>query len=222
MQTQSSIVIAIDGPAASGKSSVARKLARRLGYEHINSGAFYRAITWFLLEKNLLDTAEQDDEQISQVLAATRMSCSIQSGNFLVAIDGHALDDELHSDEVNANVSRVAAMPVVRNYLLAPLRSYAQKHNIIMEGRDIGSVVFPDSSYKFYLDASPEIRSQRRSAQGQEDSILNRDKLDSSRKAAPLIVADDAVTVDSSHLSIDGVVDKIIEHLRAKGLRIDT
>ncbi|MFV0415657.1 MAG: (d)CMP kinase [Chthoniobacterales bacterium] len=222
MSSQPTSVIAIDGPAASGKSSVSRKLSAHLGFEHINSGAFYRAITWFLLDQNLVDNTEKKPANLLSILSKTRLNCTKQAGNSVITINDRPLDSELHSDAVNANVSRISAIPAVRDFLLGLLRSYAENHNIIMEGRDIGSVVFPDTPFKFYLDASPEVRSQRRSAQGQADSILNRDKIDSSRKAAPLVVAKDATIIDSSNLTIQGVVSEIVKHLKSKGLKIDS
>src|SRR5205807_10238353 len=115
--------------------------------------------------------------------------------------------------DVNSAVSRVSTVPRVREILVEQMRDYAGKHDLVMEGRDIGSVVFPDTPFKFYIDASPEVRSRRRAAEGLLDQITVRDRADSSRAASPLIVAKDAEVIDSSHLTIDGVVDEIIARL---------
>ena len=121
---------------------------------------------------------------------------------------------------VNEGVSLVSSVPRVREILVEKMRSYAQSRDVVMEGRDIGSVVFPDTPYKFYIDASPEIRRQRRAAQGQRDQIAARDRADSSRRASPLIIAEDAHVIDSSNLTIDGVVGEIIGQLKKKGMKI--
>ena len=132
------------------------------------------------------------------------------------------IDPEAHlrDDRVNDNVSRVSSVPRVREILVAHLRRYALTNDLVMEGRDIGSVVFPDTPYKFYIDASPDIRASRRAAQGQQDRIAARDQADSSRRASPLIIAEDAHVIDSSNLTIDGVVGEIIGRLKLKGLTI--
>src|SRR5437588_10858022 len=134
-------------------------------------------------------------------------------------IDNVDLTEHLHEDRVNSEVSRVSTAPEVRKSLVQRMRDYARKHDLVVEGRDIGSVVFPDTPYKFYIDASPEVRSQRRAAQGLRDEIATRDRVDSSRAASPLIVARDAQVIDSSNLSIEGVVSEIMRRLEAKGLQ---
>ena len=121
---------------------------------------------------------------------------------------------------MNEGVSRVSSVPRVREILVAKMRSYARHHDLVMEGRDIGSVVFPDTAYKFYIDASPEVRLHRRAAQGQRDEIAARDRADSSRRASPLVIAEDAHVIDSSNFTIEGVVGEIIGRLKMKGLTI--
>ena len=129
-----------------------------------------------------------------------------------IAIDGVTLGaDQLSSEEVNKNVSAIAAIAEVRERLVAEQRKYAEGNSVVMEGRDIGSVVFPDTPHKFYIDASPEVREQRRRAQGIMDAISERDKKDSSRKASPLVIAEDATVIDSSDLSAADVVKKVLE-----------
>ncbi len=136
----------------------------------------------------------------------------------IILIDGVDPEPFLRDDRVNENVSLVSSVPRVREILVDHLRRYAEKNDLVMEGRDIGSVVFPETPFKFYIDASPEIRLRRRDAQGQRDQISARDEADSSRRASPLIIAEDAHVIDSSNLTIDGVVGEIIGRLKCKGL----
>jgi CMP/dCMP kinase len=207
-------VIAIDGPAASGKSSVAQQLAQRLGFVYVNSGAMYRAITWHVLNCGV---DPQDAAAITTLANAARIECDLHNQESRIRIDGADPETHLRDVRVNEGVSLVSSVPRVRELLVAQMRAYADEHDVVMEGRDIGSVVFPSTLYKFYIDASPEIRSQRRSAQGQADQIAARDRADSSRRDSPLTIAPDAVVIDSSQLSIEAVVQEIMGRLRAKG-----
>ena len=213
--TTAHTVIAIDGPAASGKSSVARELARRLHYVYVNSGAMYRAITWLVLERGILPT---DTAAIEQLARGAAISCELRDRDSVILIDGIDPEPFLRQDRVNENVSLVSSVPRVREILVDHLRRYALTNDLVMEGRDIGSVVFPETPFKFYIDASPEIRRRRRQAQGQRDRVAARDEADSSRRASPLIIAEDAHVIDSSGLTIDGVVGEIIGRLKLKGL----
>ncbi len=210
-------IIAIDGPAASGKSSVAQELARRLGFVYVNSGAMYRAITWHVLERGV---ATDDAAAIEQLATQAAITCQLRGHDSLMLIDGVDPEPFLREDRVNDNVSLVSSVPRVREILVDHLRRYARKDDLVMEGRDIGSVVFPETPFKFYIDASPEIRARRRAAQGEHDRIAARDQADSSRRASPLIIAEDAYVIDSSNLTIDGVVGEIIGRLKLKGLTI--
>ncbi len=209
-------IIAIDGPAASGKSSVARELARRLSFVYVNSGAMYRAMTWLVLERGVA----ADAAAIERLAEQAHISCELRERDALMLIDGVDPEPFLREDRVNENVSLVSSVPRVREILVDHLRRYAATNNLVMEGRDIGSVVFPETPFKFYIDASPEIRLRRREAQGQRDRITARDEADSSRRASPLIIAEDAHVIDSSNLTIDGVVGEIIGRLKLKGLTI--
>jgi cytidylate kinase len=208
-------VIAIDGPAASGKSSVARELARRLGFVYVNSGAMYRAMTWLVLERGL---PANDAAAIEQLAEHAPLACELRANESVMLIGGIDPEPFLRDDRVNENVSLVSSVPRVREILVEHLRRYAENNDLVMEGRDIGSVVFPETPFKFYIDASPEIRLRRRAAQGQRDRISARDEADSSRRASPLIIAEDAHVIDSSNLTIDGVVGEIIGRLKLKGL----
>src|SRR6478735_2417544 len=209
--------VAIDGPAASGKSSVARALARQIGFDYVNSGAMYRAITWHVLNSGL---RPDDAAAIVQLLERTRIKCTLDRDGSHVLIDGNDPTPHLCEDRVNENVSLVSSIPRLREILVEKMRGYADEHDIVMEGRDIGSVVFPDTLYKFYIDASPDVRLRRRQAQGLRDQIAARDRADSSRRASPLIIAEDAHVIDSSNLTIEGVVGEIVGRLKMKGLEI--
>jgi cytidylate kinase len=206
-------VIAIDGPAASGKSSVARELARRVGFVYVNSGAMYRSVTWTVLNRGIDAT---DRDAIARFICGANLSGKLVDREFHILIDNVDLIEHLHEDRVNAEVSRVSTVPQVRQCLVQRMRDYASKHDLVIEGRDIGSVVFPNTPYKFYVDASPEVRAQRRAIQGHRDEITQRDRADSSRAASPLIVPKDAEVIDTSHLTVEQVVDEIIRRLGAK------
>lgn len=206
-------VIAIDGPAASGKSSVARQLARRLGFAYVNSGAMYRAVTWSVLHAAI---DPSDKHRIAQLIATLTLGGVLRDRELHLLIDNVDLSEHLHEDRVNSEVSRVSTVPEVRDVLVQRMRDYAQKHDLVVEGRDIGSVVFSDTPYKFYIDASPEVRAQRRAAQGHRDEIARRDQADSSRATSPLIVAKDAEVIDTSNLTVAQVVDEIVRRLGDK------
>jgi len=209
-------VIAIDGPAASGKSSVSRRLAKRLGFAYVNSGSMYRAVTWELLRQGVDTTSPED---VADALSSSEIACGIgDDGDSFMRINGRVTDEALRDSSVNLHVSLVSALPVVRDLVSARLRALAGDRDVVMEGRDIGSAVFPETPFKFYLDALPEIRCRRRAAEGQSDEIEARDKMDSSRKAAPLMVAGDARVLDTSHLTLDGVVEAILDILRPLGI----
>lgn len=210
-------VIAIDGPAASGKSSVARELARRLGFVYVNSGAMYRAVTWVVLN-HAVDP--NDKRTIANLIGRSQLDGTLVDGEFHLLIDGADLTPHLHDDRVNAEVSRVSTVPEVRKLLVERMRNYATEHSLVIEGRDIGSVVFPATPYKFYIDASPEVRAKRRSAQGLRDEIAQRDQADSSRPASPLVRVKDAEVIDTSDLNIDQVVNLILTRLRSRKLTI--
>jgi cytidylate kinase len=210
-------VVAIDGPAASGKSSVARELARQLSFDYVNSGAMYRAVTWHVLEQGI---SPDDGAAIARLLENTRIDCTLDCDGSRILINGVDPEKHLRDDRVNEEVSAVSSVSRVREILVEKMRAYAHDRDVVMEGRDIGSVVFPDTPYKFYIDASPEVRLRRRQAQGQRDQIAARDRADSSRRASPLIIAEDAHVIDSSNLTIEGVVGEIIGRLKMKGMEI--
>ena len=209
-------IIAIDGPAASGKSSVAKRLARRIGFFYVNSGSMYRAVTWELLRQGI---DPSNPESVQSSIASMDLGCGFNAeGESFIRINAQIPDAELKESGVNNSVSTVSAIPAVRHLIGALLRALVNEHDVVREGRDIGSAVFPDAPHKFYLDATPEIRRLRRAAEGLTDSIDLRDKQDSSRAEAPLQIAEGACVVDTSHLTLDGVVEKIFQLLTDAGL----
>lgn len=205
--------IAIDGPAASGKSTVAKLIAKELGYTFINTGAMYRAITWYALRRG---ANPADAAQICALLPEMPLEFGKEGTCSTVLFEGRVLSAELTSPETNQYVSTIAAIPEVRAYLLRKQREYNKVEPVVMEGRDIGSVVFPDTPFKYFVTASPEERARRRAKQGLTDSITERDKKDASRACAPLTQAPDALLVDTSEMSIEQVVERIITDIRTK------
>ena len=208
-------VIAIDGPAASGKSSVARELARWLGLTYVNSGGFYRAITWYLLRRNI---PPDENELISAALEEAALTCIVRDSESRILVDGMDPANHLRDDRVNETVSRVSRLAQVRQIVSQKLHDCADAHGVVIEGRDIGSVVFPDTPYKFYIHASPEVRLRRRAAQGERDEIAMRDHDDVSRAVSPLVIAPDAYVIDTSNVTIEQVVNEILMQLQEKGL----
>jgi cytidylate kinase len=208
-------VIAIDGPAASGKSSVARGLSEHLGYFYINTGAMYRAATWHVLRSGV---DPQLSESVASLIASAPIHTGFQGQQSFVEIAGVRPYEELREESVNRAVSAVSSVPAVRERLVREFRDLAAKGNCVVEGRDIGSVVFPDTPYKFYLDANPEVRQSRRNAQGQRDEVVTRDRIDSSRHTAPLTIAGNATVIDTSDLDLEEVIGAVLHALSAKGL----
>jgi cytidylate kinase len=208
-------VIAIDGPAASGKSSVACRLAGLLDWGYVNSGEIYRALTWYVLSRNA-DPA--DPAAVTDCIASAAVRTGFDGDTSFIRIDEQDATPRLRDESVNRAVSPVSRVSAVRELVFNHLHALAAERNTVVEGRDIGSVIFPFTPFKFYLDAPPDVRSRRRAAQGEIDPISLRDKQDSSRAAAPLRVAPDAVIVDTSDLDIDGVVDAILRNLAHRGI----
>jgi cytidylate kinase len=208
-----SVVVAIDGPAASGKSSVASRVAARLGFLYVNTGAMYRAAAWAVVDGGIdpLDAA-------AVVAAAGAVGIGFEEGRSFVRCGERRLEAELVLEAVNGMVSRVAANPGVRERLVAMQREAARGRDVVMEGRDIGSAVFPETPYKLYIDASEEVRQRRRAGQGIVDSIAARDRQDSARKASPLVIPSDAVVIDSSEMTLDEVVVAALGSLADLGL----
>lgn len=207
-------VITLDGPAASGKSSVARLVAARLGRVYVNTGNMYRALTWAVLARG---ANPADPDAVRSAAAAVVVESPVTDGQTQVRVDGRLLTtDDLNSDAVNAGVSLVACVPEVRERLVRDQRALAALGPLVMEGRDIGSVVFPDSRLKFYIDASEEVRAARRRAQGHADQVAERDRLDSTRKSSPLVVPEGAQVIDNSHLTLEQAVEAVLTGVAAR------
>ena len=216
-------VIAIDGPSASGKSTVARHVAKALDGLYVDSGALYRAVAWKVL---LAGVDPQDQEAVARLVEGVDADFLVEGGAVLFEMDGARPGAALRTEEVNRAVSPVAANPVVREKVTRWLRDMASLGSLVMEGRDIGTVVFPAASFKFYLDASPEERARRRHAEMQDvlsvdavgASLQRRDQIDSRRMTAPLAIAEDAHVVDSTGLSVEGVTRLIVERVKGNAL----
>lgn len=205
--------IAIDGPAASGKSTVAKLIAKELGYTFINTGAMYRAVTWYTLQQGV---SPADTEAVKALLPGIPLSFGKEGSSSTVLFNGRVLTTELTEKSTNDNVSAIAAIPEVRALLVERQRDYNTREAVVMEGRDIGTVVFPDTRFKYFVTASEEVRAARRAAEGITDSIAERDKKDSQRACAPLVKAEDALLVDTSDMSIAEVVSFIVADIRSK------
>lgn len=213
-------IIAIDGPSASGKSTVARKTAQKLGWCYVDSGSMYRSITWIGL-LNKVDFANQ--AEIQRTAESAKFEFKVENGGVSFTINGKLPGDNIRSVDVNNNVSKVAAVQSVRALVNEHLRKMLGLGNLVIEGRDIGTAVFPETPYKFYLDASPEERAKRRHAEiaGKQElsvnqvdeSLKRRDKMDSSRRVDPLKIASDAHVIDSTGMTIDQVVDHILRFM---------
>ena len=215
MKSNETVVIAIDGPAASGKSTVARSLAARLGYRFLNSGDLYRAVTWACLQRGI------DCHDVGAVASATgetRVEVGCDGSEYFPLVDNEDPRAHLRKDQVNANVSPVSAVPAVRYIVSAAIRSHALGRQTVIEGRDIGSAVFAETPYKFYIDAPAHVRQRRRRNQGQDEEIARRDLIDSTRKTDPLTVAPGATVIDSSALDVAGVVGAMLDRLKSQGL----
>lgn len=216
-------VICIDGPAGAGKSTIARAVAKRLGYLYVDSGALYRIATW----KALREGVDTSDEAAMTAFAETfDIDFSVRDGAIVQSVDGVEPGLELRTPEVNAHVSPVAVVPAIRAKVTALLRRMPALGPLSVEGRDIGSVVYPDSPARFYLDADPDERTRRRlredvargfmteaDADKVRASLLARDKIDSTRKTAPLKVPEGAIVIDTTPLGIEEVVDAVISRL---------
>lgn len=208
-------VIAIDGPAAAGKSTIAQKVAEMLGYVYIDTGAMYRAITLKALNQNI---AVENEEKLEEMLAQTTIRLTNDKKVYLDEVD---VTDAIRQPVVSQNVSAVSAHKVVRDELKRRQIEYAKTDNVVMDGRDIGTNVLPDADYKIFMTASVEVRAERRykenvkrnipcDLESLKDEIQKRDELDSTRKHSPLLKAEDAIEVDTSNMTIEEVVNTII------------
>jgi cytidylate kinase len=209
------LIIAIDGPSGAGKGTVARAVAARLGYRHIDTGAMYRAIAWRASHEGI----DLTDEAAVAALGA-RAAFMLEDGR--VEIDGHDVKTAIRTPEMDKAAAAVARHPAVRRVLVTAQRQMGAGGGVVMEGRDIGTVVFPDADVKIYLDASPEERARRRAADPAHTSskasqlsdvataLAERDKSDSTRAVSPLAIADNAVVIDTTGVPVDEVIDRVL------------
>jgi len=220
------LVIAIDGPAGAGKSTVAQKLAARLGLTYVDSGATYRAAALKVLQSAV---APEDEQGVARLIAQTDIRITTEGSQSRVLVDGQDVTEKIRTPEVTLAAARVSRLPEVRAKLVAVQRTCAVGRGVVMEGRDIGTVVFPNAALKVFLKADPEERARRRLRQDRKegrsatleqtaDEIGRRDQLDAERKISPLVAAPDAVQIDSTDLLADQVVEQILELVRKKNL----
>lgn len=225
MSNAESVIVAIDGPSASGKSTVSRRVAEALGFTYVDSGSLYRGVTWKALREGV---GTRDAERVMEMLGRVDLRFHVQDRAVGFTMDGEEPGPQLRSEPVRESVSDVAAMPGVRAFVVDRLRGMARYGRIVMEGRDIGSVVFPDTPFKFYLDADPEERARRRFRELQQaegegsvsqvlDSLRRRDQKDSHRKTAPLQIPLGATVIDSTSMTVDEVVARIVSCVRGAG-----
>ena len=215
-------VIAIDGPSGAGKSSVSKRVGWRLGFLHVDSGALYRIMTWQCLE-NKIDTT--NPAAVAAFASQVEVECRPENGAIAYYVKGEAPGNRIRTPEINAHASEVATVKEVRDRITAILRGMTAHGSLVVEGRDITTVVFPDSPARFYLTASAEARARRRqkeqvakgianqSADAVKASLLARDRIDSTRQYAPLRKADGVVEIDSSDMTLDEVVAAVLDAL---------
>lgn len=212
-------VVAIDGPSGAGKSSVSRIVGEKTGFLHVDSGALYRILTWQCLEAGV----DMDDPgAIAAHTAKVEIDCRPENGRIAYYVNGEQPGERIRTPDINANASKVAREKPVRDYVTSLLRGMVKYGDLVVEGRDITTAVFPDSPARFYLTASAEARARRRqkeevdkgianqSTEAVKASLLARDAIDSTRKYAPLKKADGAVEIDSSDLTLDEVVELVM------------
>ncbi len=212
------LVIAVDGPAGAGKSTIAKIIADKLNINYIDTGAMYRAVTYKVLQNNI-DTT--DEQAIIEVAKASEID--FKDNN--IYLDGKILKEEIRTPEVSNNVSNVAQIKEVRYLMVDVQREIGNRSSVILDGRDIGSYVFPNADYKFFLNASPEERGERRYKElvkkGYETTleevikdVIRRDEIDSNREFAPLVKADDAIEIDTTGKTIEDVVEDVISKIK--------
>ena len=218
-------IIAIDGLASTGKSTSAKMLSVQLGIPYVDSGALFRGITFFALDNDWVSDGQLNEEALQKELDNIQINFDSKTNALL--LNGKDISDEIRSKEVSGHVSQIAKLPYVRSFLLKLQRIMGDKHGLVMDGRDIGTAVFPNADYKFFFTARPEVRAQRRweemRADGQQVSyeevlqnLLDRDNIDSKRKFAPLKMADDAIEIDTTELTLDEVLALLIKKIKSK------
>jgi cytidylate kinase len=207
------IVIAIDGTSASGKSTNAKMVAKALGYAYVDTGAMYRTLAWYCLRKHI----DVDDPQaVGRACRNWKTALACVDGQVRLLVEGYYPAVEIRTEETSAAVARVAAIPKVRTWMKRKQRECVQFGNLVMEGRDIGTNVFPETEFKIYLDASLVERSRRRAADGVQENLAARDQLDSQRAAAPLMIALGAKVINNSALTPEETTGRILAEIRKR------
>ena len=214
------VIIAIDGEASTGKSTQAKKIAEKFDYNYRDSGAYYRAITLYLIQNNI-----NSNDNISQsVLSIISIEQVYKDKKLSIYLNGNDVTQKIRGFKVSVNVSNFAKKPEIRDFVYEQLRSSARSNSLVIDGRDIGTVVFPNATFKFFLLADPKIRAERRHKQindksvkleSIEEEIILRDNTDSTRKIAPLKKADDAFEIDVTLLTIEQVFEKILSKIKS-------
>ena len=216
-QAKRKLIIAIDGPAGAGKSTIASRLARKLGYVNLESGAMYRALALKAIDK---DASFDDEDALTMLAQNSRIRLEPTIGGNRTLLDGHDISSRIRERDVTEAASRVSVHPRVREWMVARQREMGEGGGVVMEGRDIGTKVFPDADLKIFLDADPVVREQRRMEQqrvkgeiaaGLAAELRERDRRDRTRAVSPLVAAKDAVVIDSTQLSEDEVVERVEE-----------
>jgi cytidylate kinase len=213
LKTSQPIVIAIDGTSASGKSTNAKRVAQALGYVYVDTGAMYRTLAWHCLQKGV---DPQDARAVTAQLRKWKTQLQCVDGRVRLVVDGYYPEAEIRTAEVSAAVPHVAAIPKVREWMVKRQRECARFGNLVMEGRDIGSNVFPETEFKFYLDASLAERSKRRAAEGIQENLAARDQRDSQRAAAPLMVPLGALVINNSQMTSEQTSGLIVNEVRKR------
>lgn len=207
------VVIAIDGTSASGKSTNAKRVAKELDYVYVDTGAMYRTLAWYCLKQGI---DVHDAKKVTAVLKKWKTELKCMDGAVRMLVDGYYPEKEIRTAETSAAVPHVAAIPKVREWMKVTQRDCAKFGNLVMEGRDIGSHIFPETEFKFYLDAHLEERSKRRAADGVKEDLAARDQRDSQRSAAPLGVALGAMVINNSGQTPEETSRIIIDTVRKK------
>jgi len=213
METKSPIVIALDGTSASGKSTNARLIARKLGFVYVDTGAMYRTLAWYCLSKHI---DVQDEKAVANACRRWKTALQCIDHTVRLTVDGYYPEKEIRTAETSAAVPHVAAVPKVREWMKLKQRECIQFGNLVMEGRDIGSNVFPETDFKFYLDACLQERSKRRTDQGVTENLAARDQRDSQRAAAPLMIPLGAVMINNSGETPEQTSSRIIAEVEKR------
>lgn len=229
MEECKALIIAVDGHSSTGKSTVAKRLAARLGYAYIDTGAMYRAVTLEAMRRGLVKGGTIGEEKLRDCLKKIHIGFhyNADKGSNETYLNGECVEDEIRGMEVSANVSLVAGLGFVREFLVQQQREMGKQGGVVMDGRDIGSVVFPQAEVKFFMTASPEVRAERRykeltekgekvDYQEVEKNVRKRDYLDEHREIAPLKKTEDAVLIDNSHMTVEEEIELMLRYIRER------